>query len=110
VATNVIGMAQCLKRFGKAIAAAELAEQATAQASAVEIAETARSLAPVDSGYLRDHIAVTESGVHVDTPYAAAVEYGNPHHPAAQPYVRPAMDEANEEAPARVGRLIMRGV
>jgi HK97 gp10 family phage protein len=64
------------------------------------IAKKARSLAPVDTGYLRDHIHAMKTGktaiVISDAPYSAFVEFGT-RKMAAQPFIRPAVDEGHAE-------------
>lgn len=75
-----------------ALASAELAE---------EIADVARQLVPVDTGFLKSQISVekrglTEHQVIADTNYANFVEFGTRVSPA-QPYLGPAADQANAE-------------
>lgn len=64
------------------------------------IAKKARSLAPVDTGYMRDHIRAMKQGetaiVISAAPYSAFVEFGT-RHQAAQPFIRPAIDEGHAE-------------
>lgn len=66
-----------------------------------DVAEAARGNAPVDTGALRDSIqsqASEEGGAEpsadivADVPYAAFVEFGT-YKDAAQPFLRPALDE-----------------
>lgn len=107
--TAIRGMAQCLARFARAEVLAEVAAQAGAKTAAQEIAETARSLVPVDTGTLHDSIAVNDAGVGIGAPYAAFVEFGTSRN-SAQPYVRPAMDEVKETGPAQAAEAVLRGV
>ena len=64
--------------------------------------ESAKKNVPVDTGALRDSIDLkkTADGVEIgsDLEYAAAVEYGTTRH-APQPYLKPASQEINKEAP-----------
>lgn len=61
----------------------------------------AQTLCPVDTGFLREtgYISVfsTEVVIGFDAEYASYVEYGTSKM-EAQPYLRPALDEAEEEA------------
>lgn len=105
----VLGMAKLLGRLARAEVVSELAAQAGASKAAQEIAETARSMAPVATGALRDSIAVNPEGVYIGAPYAVFVEYGTSRSPA-QPYVRPAMDEVKEAGPAEAAEAVIRRI
>lgn len=65
--------------------------------AAEQIVELAQSHAPVDTGYLRDHIHVIDGDtpgskfVASDADYTLDVEFGTRNMPA-QPFMRPAMD------------------
>lgn len=64
---------------------------------ALIIAIQAENNCPVDTGYLRSTVFVREVGEEVEigfeAPYASYVEFGT-YKMAAQPFLRPAMDEA----------------
>lgn len=65
------------------------------------IAKRARDLAPVDTGYMRDHIHAHGTGpksaqVISEAPYSVYVEYGTSKM-AAQPFMRPAVDQGMHE-------------
>jgi HK97 gp10 family phage protein len=65
------------------------------------ILEYAQDLCPVDTGFLRDsgHLVPEESDVSIvfDAEYASYVEFGTSRM-EAQPFLRPALDEAQDEA------------
>lgn len=103
---RVLGVPQLLARFARAAALGEVAENAAVSAVAVEVAETARSLVPVDTGTLRDSIQEHAEGVSVTAPYAGFVEYGTAYVPA-QPYLRPAADEAKGEQAEVAAKTVM---
>ena len=79
--------------------------------SATEIAAIARQLAPVDTGFLRDSIAVESYNrnellrVIVDAPYAGFVEYGTSAQ-AAQPFLRPAVEAVKSRMNRRLGQIV----
>lgn len=65
------------------------------------VAKRARDLAPVDTGFLRDHIharkhSQLEAVVAAEADYSGFVEYGT-RYMAAQPFMRPAVDEGQRE-------------
>lgn len=94
MATNIQGLPELLRQLDQQLSRIEdLVEQQT-QTTAEAIAATARELAPVASGRLRDSIqAVRASGgfykVGTDVPYAAAKELGLRNSPA-KPFLFPA--------------------
>lgn len=95
---TVIGVDRCLRNLARVAAAAEAVVAKEAEKATLEdIAAIARERMPVDTGYGRDHIVVKDGSVHADFSYAAPVEFGNPNHPAAQPFMRPAIDEVGEK-------------
>ena len=61
----------------------------------------AQDLCPVDTGFLRDsgHLSPESDDVAIifDAPYASYVEFGT-YKMEAQPFLRPALDEAQDEA------------
>ena len=77
------------------------------------IAEKASALAPVDTGFLSQNIyaEMTPDGGAVisEAPYTMHVEFGTSRM-AAQPFLRPAMDEYTEEINRAVKRAADREV
>ncbi len=59
------------------------------------IARIARRIVPVKSGKLQKNIRATDTGVVAATDYAAEVELGTATR-AAQPYMRPAIEQFNK--------------
>ena len=59
------------------------------------IAERARQLAPVKTGELRSKIRATETGIEATAKHSGVVEFGAPHR-AAQPFMRPAIEQFNK--------------
>jgi HK97 gp10 family phage protein len=105
MATVLTGLPQVLARLETAVAAmAGPAAEATVQSVANDAADKARSLAPVDTGKLRDSIHVEGEGpgadVVVSVDYAASIEYGSSHNDP-QPFLRPAVHQAEAELPAK---------
>jgi HK97 gp10 family phage protein len=66
------------------------------RAIAWKIAETARQLAPVDTGELRDSIHEDNGNVVVSAAHGVHVEFGTVFM-EAQPFLRPAVDEHERE-------------
>lgn len=64
-------------------------------------AEQARRTVPVDSGELRDSVFATETGFGATADYAAHVELGT-RTTEAQPFLRPALDDARDAALAQL--------
>lgn len=83
----------------------EIIEKAGAQALV-----TAKDLVPVDTGALRKSITLEskQSQATILSPldYAAAVEYGTSRQ-AAQPYMRPAAEEARRQLP-EIAKAVLR--
>ena len=73
----------------------------------------AKKNAPVDTGYLRDSGFSRDADYGADVvfgaPYAFFVETGTSRTPA-QPYVRPAIDEHENEIVEAVGREVVRAM
>lgn len=109
MSAQVLGLARTLANLARVAGGAEVAEEVAERVVSTEVAETAKSLAPVDTGALRDSIAQTSEGVVVGAPYAVFVEYGTSESPA-QPFVRPAIDEAHEETAAVAVSAVVRTV
>lgn len=63
--------------------------------TATVIADRARFLCPVKTGYLRSKITAGPDSVEVNADYAGAVELGTAKR-AAQPFVRPAIEQVKE--------------
>ena len=84
-----------LNEIGLAFTVEDLAE------GALVIAQQAENNCPVDTGYLRSTVFVQENGDDVEigfeAPYASYVEFGT-YKMAAQPFLRPAFDEAELQA------------
>ncbi len=94
----IAGMAKLtaqLNAVGLAFTVDDLAE------GALVIAEQAEKNCPVDTGFLRSTVFVQEAGDDVEigfsAPYASYVEFGT-YKMAAQPFLRPAFDEAELRA------------
>lgn len=94
----IAGMAKLtaqLEAVGLAFTTADLVE------GALIIAIQAENNCPVDTGFLRSTVFVQESGQDVEigfsAPYASYVEFGT-YKMAAQPFLRPAFDEAELQA------------
>lgn len=71
--------------------------------SAQFVAKRARDYAPVDTGYMRDHIHAkqesAESAVVIsEAPYSGWVEWGT-RYMTARPFLRPAIGDAQRELP-----------
>jgi len=94
----IAGMAKLtaqLNAIGLAFTVDDLAE------GALVIATQAENNCPVDTGFLRSTVFVREAGDDVEigfeAPYSSYVEFGT-YKMAAQPYLRPAFDEAELQA------------
>lgn len=94
----IAGMAKLtaqLNAIGLAFTVDDLAE------GALVIATQAENNCPVDTGFLRSTVFVREAGNDVEigfeAAYASYVEFGT-YKMAAQPYLRPAFDEAELQA------------
>lgn len=75
-----------------------------AEKLAEETVDRAQQLAPVRTGYLRDHITKEQAGeqhweVVSEAPYSGVAEYGSKGR-APHPFLTPAMEEAREKMPA----------
>jgi len=74
------------------------------------VAKRARDRAPVDTGYMRDHIHAQKDGeasaaVISEANYSGFVEWGTVHM-AAQPFLRPAIDDGQREIPKLTAREV----
>lgn len=105
ITIDVLGLAETLARFAGLEAAAKAAERPLAEAEAVPVEAKAKAIAPVDTGTLRDSIHIepdpgsSDVLVATDVRYAPFVEYGTAYTPA-QPFLRPAVDDASVGAAA----------
>lgn len=83
------------------------------RAAGEAVADEARTLCPVDTGNLRDSIAVSaDSGgaeVSADADYAAYVEFGT-WKMAAQPFLVPALINSADKIAAAAARMIGEGL
>jgi HK97 gp10 family phage protein len=85
---------------------AEIAQRNLDEAAeklAEETKERAQALAPVRTGYLRDHITAEQAGEHhweitSEADYSAHVEYGSRGR-SGRPFLTPAMEEAKQRLP-----------
>lgn len=69
------------------------------------IAKRAQEIAPVRTGYLRDHIEAKEGQVVSEADYSQFVEFGTVHM-EAQPFLRPAVDEHEAEIEREAAKAI----
>lgn len=78
-------------------------------AGAERVADIARGIAPVDTGFLRDHIIARHLGrssqVESLAPYSGFVEFGT-RFMSAQPFLRPAVDQHTREILAVVAEAL----
>ena len=91
---TIFGLPQLLARFAAAAAVGEIAGQAAVAALSEDVAVTARSMVPVDTGETYDSIQVTPEGV-VAGGAAIYLEFGT-YKMSAEPFMRPAADEADD--------------
>lgn len=101
--SQVLGVQALLARFARTAIVAEAAVDVQKDVLADDVERTAESLAPVDTGRLRDSIRSEGGRVYTDVEYAGFVEYGTSDTPA-QPFMRPAadtVDGAHAEQAAR---------
>jgi HK97 gp10 family phage protein len=90
----------------RVIVSGSKAANLTSEQLAKEIATVARRLAPRDTGFLRKQIKAEKRGrtqweAVANTNYAGFVEFGTSIS-AAQPFMRPAADQANRELRKRM--------
>jgi HK97 gp10 family phage protein len=106
---SVSGVASALAAFGKVAALGKLAGEAGVRAVAEDVATFARQMVPVDTGELRDSIEVTGEGVVAGTDHAVYVEFGT-FKMTAEPFLRPAADEADESSAAVAATAVFRSL
>jgi HK97 gp10 family phage protein len=104
--TTVLGVDALLARLARAAAIGEVAQHAAQTELAEEVASVARQLSPVDTGTLQASITADADRVYTDVAYAPFVEYGTSDTPA-QPFMRPAADEADGTRSEAVAKAIM---
>lgn len=102
---TVSGVEQTIAKFLAIQAAGVVAGDAAAAAVAEQVADLARAMVPVETGELRDSIVVTDEGVTAGTDHAVYVEFGTYKMPA-EPFMRPAADEADESAAVRAASSV----
>ena len=103
-----------LKWFGpKIVEEIQEAIKPATEEVAKDIASDAKALVPVKTGFLRDHIEVSESKYagHIvmvtDVPYAARVEYGYIKQ-SARPFMRPALEKNRSRGEKKIKEAIER--
>lgn len=102
--TTIRGMTALKAKLARLKIAAPAIAGAAADVIADGVAEDARGYAPVDTGRLRDSIAVTSDGdVSSDVGYDVPVEFGSDDTPS-QPFMRPAADGAIRHVPAAAAK------
>ena len=68
------------------------------QEIAEDVAETAKALAPIRSGKLRDSLSAVDGKVTTTVDYLDEVEYGT-HKTPAQPFITPSVDQVSATTP-----------
>lgn len=98
------------KRLEKLINNAPKIEQEIVAEVGEQAHVKARDLVPVDTGALRESITLkveeSEATISSSLEYAAPVEYGTSRQ-AAQPYMRPAAEEARKQLP-KIAKAVLR--
>ena len=90
----IYGLPQLLARLAAAAVLGEVAGQASVAALSEDVLSTAKSMVPVDTGETYDSIQVTPEGV-VAGGAAIYLEFGT-YKMGAEPFMRPAADEADD--------------
>lgn len=103
---EVVGDTALIARMVTMGALADVAIKEASSLIARDVELKAKSLAPVETGRLRDSIQASEDGVSTDVDYAVFVEYGTADQ-AAQPFMRPAGDTANTDPGMRLAQSII---
>lgn len=109
-ASEVYGLAVRLERVAGRIGTAS---SGALTKTASDIVETARALAPVDTGALRDSISASVTGALGDTAveigptvsYGPEVEYGTSD-TSPQPFMRPAFERGTPQLEADLDRIV----
>lgn len=117
VSFKVLGVEQVQDALKKFNSAADR-ELAVSMAKVVDkVAFDAKSLAPVDSGYLRDNItgqilrrrSFIEGRVRSKAPYSVYQEFGTSRH-SAHPFMRPAFSKNQKYIEDELGRGLIRAM
>lgn len=102
-----MGVRLVSNQFPQIIASMPTKADAAVDKTADEIVNAAKSMAPVDTGALRDAINSSKTGqararVSADIRYAAFVEYGTAEHGGPQPFMTPAAHQAERSFVANI--------
>jgi len=107
------GVEEALQNIARVPVVARQAAPSALSGAATAVAVAARSIAPEESGDLRDGIEVHEAanGAEVEStePHSIHVEYGTTEQ-AAQPFLRPAMDRMGKPALAAAAKRVKQAV
>ena len=102
----VYGIPECLAKLAAVGIVANAGAEVAVRDVSEEVKAAAQGLVPVDTGELQNSIQVTEEGVEAGTDHAIYVEFGT-YRMSAQPFMRPAADEASgEEALRKLAAVI----
>jgi len=104
---SITGQAVVLANLARVIARAAATGKAIEGELKDVIAETAGGMVAVDTGETRDSITVTDTGVEVGGA-AQFLEFGT-YKMAAQPFFRPAMDEAADHDVSGIAQATLLG-
>ena len=105
---TIFGLPQLLARFAAAAVVGEAAGQAAVLALSEDVAGTARAMVAVDTGETEDSIQITPEGV-VAGGAAIYLEFGT-YKMAAQPFMRPAADSADDGAASEAASVAFRAI
>lgn len=103
---TVVGVPQLLARLVRAAALGEAASTAAKAEVAQEVEAGAQQRVPVVTGTLRDSIQAQPDRVVATAPYAGYVEFGTAYM-TAEPYMRPAADEATGSGGETAAKTVM---
>lgn len=90
MAVHVVVQKNILRQVARSVS---LVQRRNERALAARIVSYARGYARVDTGYMRDHIVETPTGVESMAHYSAENEFGT-RYMSAQPFMRPAAARA----------------
>jgi len=112
VTVRVVGRERLIKRIKEMLVDAREGAQDETREVAEFIQRRAKEFVPVDTGRLRDSIRINQTGKAAynvgpgdEVEYAEYVEFGTSRTPA-QPYMRPALEEARREFPRALRRRV----
>lgn len=105
----ILGVPELLSRLARGKVIGEEAATTSRDALAGDVKDLAQSLAPVDTGRLRDSITADGGTVSTDVPYADDVERGTSDTPA-QPFMRPAADTVDRSHALDVATDKLKGI